>query len=74
MAAVLSELYLSPEEIEAMTEYKLPSCQMRALRELGVKATLLRGNIVRVLRRDVLYPAGSPESTPAPRLKSSKKR
>lgn len=67
-----SDLVLSPEEIYAITHYKLPKKQLAALREMGIPAQLRRiDNTVCVLRAHVTNPS-MPEvpSTPGPVRKS----
>ena len=58
--------YLSEEEIFKMTRYKIPSKQMKVLRELGVQAKLLRDNTVRVMRMHCFTPA---QPSDRPKLK-----
>lgn len=59
--------YLTEEEIFDITHYWLPSKQMEVLRQLGVRATLLRDNTVRVMRMHCFNPT-SPTTT-KPKLK-----
>lgn len=62
-----SNLVLSPEEIYAITHYKLPKKQMAALQEMGIPATLRRiDNTVCVLRAHVTNP-GAPATPDAPK-------
>jgi hypothetical protein len=72
MQAVADDFYLSEEEIARITKYKRPSKQLAKLREMGIAATKLRDNTIRVLTRDVRYPA-APQQTERPKLKSSKR-
>jgi Domain of unknown function (DUF4224) len=50
MAEEMKAPYLTEQEIQVMTAYKAPRKQMEVLRRLGVQATLLRDNTVRVMR------------------------
>ncbi len=67
-----SDLVLSPEEIYAITHYKLPKKQLAALQEMGIPATLRRiDNTVCVLRAHVTSPSAPAEPAgPGPVRKS----
>lgn len=61
-----SDLVLSPEEIYAITHYKLPKKQLAALAELGIPAKLRKiDNTVCVLRAHVTNP-GVPAAPAGP--------
>jgi hypothetical protein len=67
-----SDLVLSPEEIYAITHYKLPKKQLAALQEMGIPAYLRKvDHTVCVLRAHVTNPS-MPEvpGTPGPVRKS----
>lgn len=65
---------LSRDEVAELTRYKRPREQMRQLQEMGVPATLLRDNTVRVLRAWLTNPVTSQAGgKPGPQLKSSRK-
>lgn len=73
MSAVLEDIALTNEQIQELTGYKLPSKQMEVLKRLGIRATKLRNNTIRVLRMDLLSRTPSPTEQEGPRLKSSRK-
>jgi len=61
-----SDLVLSPEEIYAITHYKLPKKQLAALQEMGIPAYLRKvDHTVCVLRAHVTNP-GAPAAPGAP--------
>lgn len=69
-----SDLVLSPEEIYAITHYKLPKKQLAALREMDIPATLRRiDNTVCVRRAHVMNPGGlAVPDAPRPMRKSAR--
>jgi hypothetical protein len=71
-----SDLVLSPEEIYAITHYKLPKKQLAALQEMGIQATLRRiDNTVCVLRAHVTNPSAQAKPAgPGPVRKSVRER
>lgn len=66
------ELSLSQTEIEDLTHYRRAAEQLRKLREMGIPATRLRDNTVRVLRMHLMHPVAQIVSD-RPQLKSSRK-
>lgn len=68
----MSDLMLSETEIYELTHYRRPKEQLRKLKEMGVPATRLHDNTVRVLRMHLVHPAAMP-SAPPPQLRSSRK-
>lgn len=71
-----NDLVLSPDEIYAITHYKLPKKQLAALREMGIPAQLRRiDNTVCVLRAHVTNPtAPAAPGAPGPVRKSVRER
>jgi hypothetical protein len=68
----MSDLSLTEEEIFELTHYRRAAEQLRKLKEMGVPATRLRDNTVRVLRMHLVHPAAMP-AAPAPQRKSARK-
>jgi len=68
----MSDLSLTDEEIYELTHYRRAHEQLRKLKEMGVPATRLRDNTVRVLRMHLVHPATMP-AAPAPQRKSARK-
>lgn len=68
----MSDLMLSEKEIYDLTHYRRPKEQLRKLKEMGVPATRLHDNTVRVLRMHLVHPAAMP-LVPPPQLKSNRK-
>lgn len=68
----MSELALSDQEVIDLTHYRRAAEQLRALKEMGVPATRLRDNTVRVLRMHLMHPAAM-VAAPAPVRKSARK-
>lgn len=68
----MSELSLTDEEVFELTHYRRAHEQLRKLKEMGVPATRLRDNTVRVLRMHLVHPATMP-TAPAPQRKSARK-
>ena len=70
-----ASLVLSPEEIYAITHYKLPKKQLAALREMGIPAQLrLIDNTVCVLRAHVTHPGSAlVPLAQEPQLKSTRR-
>lgn len=68
----MSTLYLDTEEVVDLTRYRRAAEQLRKLKEMGVPATRLRDNTVRVLRMHLIHPTSAPVA-PAPQRKSSRK-
>lgn len=68
----MSTLYLDTEEVVDLTHYRRAAEQLRKLKEMGVPATRLRDNTVRVLRMHLIHPTAAPVA-PAPQRKSSRK-
>lgn len=64
----MSDLILSEEEIIELTRYRRAAEQLRQLQLLGIPATRLRDNTVRVLRMHLIHPAVAPVA-PRPQLK-----
>lgn len=72
MVAARNEDWLSEEEIEELTGYKMPAYQLRFLRENGITASLRRRtNTVLVLRMHLRQPGTALAARPA--LKSSRR-
>ena len=73
-----SDLVLSPDEIYAITHYKLPKKQMTALHAMGIPAHLRKvDHTVCVLRAHVTNPgggAGGAPSAPGPVRRSVRER
>lgn len=69
-----SDLVLSPEEIYAITHYKVPKKQLAALQEMGIPAYLRKvDHTVCVLRAHVTNPS-APAAAPGPVRKSVRER
>lgn len=68
----MSELALSDQEVIDLTHYRRAAEQLRALRAMGVPATRLHDNTVRVLRMHLIHPA-TMAAAPAPVRKSARK-
>lgn len=68
----MNELALSDQEVIDLTHYRRAAEQLRALKEMGVPATRLHDNTVRVLRMHLIHPATMP-AAPAPVRKSARK-
>jgi hypothetical protein len=68
----MNELALSDQEVIDLTHYRRAAEQLRALKEIGVPATRLHDNTVRVLRMHLVHPASMP-AAPAPVRKSARK-
>jgi hypothetical protein len=68
----MSDLMLSEMEIYELTHYRRAKEQLRMLKEMGVPATRLRDNTVRVLRMHLVHPAAMPAPM-APQRKSTRK-
>ncbi|MFZ4874991.1 DUF4224 domain-containing protein [Janthinobacterium sp. Mn2066] len=69
----MNELALSNQEIIDLTHYKRAAEQLRVLKAMGIPATRLHDNTVRVLRMHLMQPAATaPE--PRPMRKSERKR
>ncbi|PJC95966.1 hypothetical protein GQ37_025175 [Janthinobacterium sp. BJB1] len=68
----MSELALSDQEVIDLTHYRRAAEQLRVLKEMGVPATRLHDNTVRVLRMHLIHPATVP-AAPAPVRKSARK-
>lgn len=68
----MSDLALSEDEIIELTRYRRAAEQLRKLKEMGVPATRLRDNTVRVLRMHLIHPAAMAVA-PAPQRKSARK-
>ena len=70
------DLVLSPDEIYAITHYKLPKKQIAALQAMGIPAQLRKiDNTVCVLRAHVTNPSAPAAPThPAPVRKSVRER
>lgn len=68
----MSDLALSDDEIIELTRYRRAAEQLRKLKEMGVPATRLRDNTVRVLRMHLIHPAAT-AAAPAPQRKSARK-
>lgn len=61
-----SDLVLSPEEIYAITHYKVPKKQLAALLEMGIPAHLRKiDHTVCVLRAHVTNPSAAPPAAGA---------
>lgn len=71
----MSELTLSQEEIVEVTGFKIPSKQIRFLKEIGIDAKKRRDNTVFVNRFAYMAAANPkpPSQEPAPKLKSIKR-
>ena len=65
-------LALSNQEVIDLTHYRRAAEQLRTLKEMGVPATRLRDNTVRVLRMHLMHPA-TMVAAPAPVRKSARK-
>lgn len=70
-----SDLVLSPEEIYAITHYKVPKKQLAALQEMGIPAYLRKvDRTVCVFRAHVTSPSAPPApAAPGPQLKSTRR-
>lgn len=68
----MSDLALSDQEVVELTHYRRAAEQLRVLKEMGVPATRLHDNTVRVLRMHLTHPASLP-AAPAPVRKSARK-
>jgi hypothetical protein len=68
----MTDLALTEDEIVELTHYRRPAEQLRKLKEMGVPATRLRDNTVRVLRMHLVHPTAMP-AAPAPQRKSTRK-
>lgn len=68
----MAELALSDQELFDLTHYRRAAEQLRVLKEMGVPATRLRDNTVRVLRMHLIHPAAM-VSAPHPVRKSARK-
>ena len=68
----MSDLALSDQEVVELTHYRRAAEQLRVLKEMGVPATRLHDNTVRVLRMHLIHPATMP-AAPAPVRKSARK-
>ncbi len=68
----MTDLALTEDEIIELTHYRRAAEQLRKLKEMGVPATRLRDNTVRVLRMHLMHPAAMP-TPPAPQRKSTRK-
>lgn len=68
----MTDLALTEEEIIELTHYRRAAEQLRKLKEMGVPATRLRDNTVRVLRMHLVHPAAI-LAAPAPQRKSTRK-
>ncbi|MBS1170128.1 MAG: hypothetical protein H6R01_1046 [Burkholderiaceae bacterium] len=62
----MSNLTLSSEELENLTGYKMPSCQVRWLKERHWRFELSRANRPRVAREYYLMKMGVTKSYDAP--------
>jgi hypothetical protein len=71
MKPILDDHMLSDDEIIELTHYRRPAEQLRKLKEMGVPATRLRDNTVRVLRMHLVHPTTMP--VVAPQRKSQRK-
>ena len=72
-----SDLVLSPDEIYAITHYKLPKKQLAALQAMGIPSHLRKiDHTVCVLRAHVTNPGGASGAprAPAPVRKSARER
>lgn len=69
----MNELALSNQEIIDLTHYKRAAEQLRVLKAMGIPATRLHDNTVRVLRMHLMQPAAT-ASEPRPMRKSERKR
>lgn len=68
----MSDLILSEDEVYELTHYRRAAEQLRQLKEMGVPATRLRDNTVRVLRMHLIQPAAMVQA-PAPQRKPIRK-
>jgi hypothetical protein len=68
----MSEIALSEDEIVELTRYRRAAEQLRVLKQMGVPATRLRDNTVRVLRMHLIHPATMPAAQ-SPQRKSARK-
>lgn len=68
----MNELALTDQEVIDLTHYRRAAEQLRVLKEMGVPATRLHDNTVRVLRMHLVHPATVP-AAPAPVRKSARK-
>ena len=70
----MTDLILSDEEIYDITHYRRAHEQLRKLKEMGIPATRLHDNTVRVLRMHLVHPAANAAALapPAPQRKSAR--
>ena len=68
----MTDLILSSQEIYDITHYRRPFEQLRKLKEMGIPATRLHDNTVRVLRMHLIHPTSVAASAPAPQRKSAR--
>lgn len=66
----MTDLILSNQEIYDITHYRRPYEQLRKLKEMGIPATRLHDNMVRVLRMHLIHPTAIAATSPGPQRKS----
>lgn len=68
----MTDLIVFDQEIYAITHYRRPHEQLRKLKEMGIPATRLHDNTVRVLRMHLIHPTSIAATTPGPERKSAR--
>lgn len=68
----MTDLILSDEEIYDITHYRRAHEQLRKLKEMGIPATRLHDNTVRVLRMHLIHPTTTAAPSAAPQRKSAR--
>lgn len=71
--AAPTSVALTDQEVIELTHYRRAAEQLRTLKQMGIPATRLHDNTVKVLRMHLVHPASTTPMAPKPIGKSARK-